>query len=162
MLLNDGVFAELGGGSVKTYSGKCSAKQLQKFLLLAMGVRFDEIQRVQPMADENLLYLPRLCWARFYQGKRWRAEFASNCFPRLSLDIKGKAKGICGYPSTKIIKIEKVSSSGNTLQIHLRYGGLKDSDMEFSVSVGQMEGVKESNWFWMWRALDIELVPTEN
>lgn len=143
--------------SCRVYRGECSEQQLQRFLLLAMGVRFEEILEVNPQADRSSFYMPsRINWFGPRRGKWWHVASSGGSAWSAPIAIKGKVEEISTLDSERISRIDKVSGSGNELKVS-RLGFVNTN---FSVTVVQAERRNPSNWLWMWRAVGVDLTET--
>ena len=141
-----------------------SSSQLQKFLLLVMGVRFDEIASAFGDSVENdFIYLP---YCRRRKGKGWRARFwdSLRCVAVRDFlldshigpaEIPRKIWRVNGFPPESIISIRKTSNSGNVLSIISK--GIGTSSPSFDVWVYQKIGQENSRWLGMLKDVGAKL-----
>lgn len=151
---------------MRVYSGVCSPAQLQKFFLLAMGVRFEEIQREWPEASSELIYAPT---GRSNRKRGWHVRLGDyfdykrhidGIIFKHNLSVPGKVSRISQFHPRMIMWIGKMSASGNILTVQRDFPDFGTLEWRFSVRISQC-AAKTPCWVDFCRLAGIALTSEE-
>jgi len=138
------------------YRGRCSSSQIQKFLLAAMGVRFDELKNDQGFTPTSYF----IYWPKGSSRRPWRIEFDEPYDHKYFLKtfkVDRKIARVVGIIPAVISKISKMSKSGNKLEIQICWDyddRCDDNVFDFSINVFE-KNERYSRWLPMLAGLGV-------